>query len=196
MELNGEEGFSADVQLDVECGTLSLEEEVRYQQATVQGHRIGSMRKDDLTVYVLEGKLCTPGGVLLSAEESGLVGRLELLQALRQICLYGDFACVSTGEDGWLYTLTLDEEAIDAVVRAAEPDLENLPVDFRSGSVQIEVRDAAIAELECSCTGALNALEQEIPAEVSVRMAFASDRGLEVPDAVVTRLTEDGEDGP
>ena len=77
----------------------------------------------------------------------------DRLEALKQICLNGEFDCTDTGNDTWLYTLTLDENAMKTVAYAASPEMESLPVTLSSGSVQITMSGTTIKEIDCACTG-------------------------------------------
>lgn len=187
-----EDSFTADVQLGVDCGPVSLNESLKYGQALAEGEPISFVRKDDLAVYFAGGTFCDQNGVLLTQQDSALVDRAHLLEVLKQICLNSEFDCTDTGNGTWLYTLTLDESAMKTVAYAAAPEMESLPVTLASGSVQITVSDTGIKEIECSCTGGLEALEEAAPVTVSVKVLFVHNSEFEVPGAVQERLMQEG----
>lgn len=189
--MSQEDSFSADVHLGVECGPISLNESMKYGQALVDGHEIGCVRKDDLAVYFSEGTFCDQNGMLLTEQDNGLTDRARLLEALKQICLNGEFDCTDTGNDTWLYTLTLDENAMKTVAYAAAPEMESLPVTLSSGSVQITMSGTTIKEIDCACTGSLEDLEQVAPVTVSAKLMFAQNGEFEVPTAVKNQLIQE-----
>lgn len=188
--MSQEDSFSADVQLGVDCGPISLHESMKYGQALVDGSKIGYVRRDDLAVYFSEGNFCDQNGVLLATQDNELTDRARLLEVLKQICLNGEFDCTDTGNDTWLYTMELDENAMKAVAYAAAPEMESLPVTLSSGSVQITVSSSVIKGVDCTCTGGLEDLEQVAPVTVSAQAAFAHNREFEVPNAVKNQLVQ------
>ena len=86
-----------------------------------------------------KGTSATKNGMLLTEQDNALTDRARLLEVLKQICLNGEFDCTDTGNNTWLYTLMLDENAIKTVAYAAAPEMESMPVTLSSGSVQITV---------------------------------------------------------
>ena len=187
-ELGQEESFTADVDLGVECGPVSLNGKMKYGQALVDGSKIGCVRKDDLSVYFSKGRFCDQNGVLLTAENNELTHYARLLEVLKQICLNGEFDCSYTGNNTWLYTLALDESGMKAVAYAAAPELESLPVTLSAGSVQVRVSGNRIQEISCTCSGGVDGLEDAAPGTVSVKLDFAHNGSFDVPHAVKERL--------
>ena len=146
------------------------------------------MRKDDLSVYFTEGRFCDQNGVLLTAENNELTHYARLLEVLKQICLNGEFDCTDTGNNTWLYTLTLDESGMKAVAYAAAPELESLPVTLSAGSVQVRVSGNRIQEISCTCSGGVDGQEDAAPGTVSVKLDFAHNGSFDVPHAVKEQL--------
>ena len=190
-DLSQEESFTANVTLGVECIPISLNERMKYERAIVEGEKIGCIRKNDLAVYFANGNFCDQNGVRLNAQENELTDRAHLVEVLYQVCQNGEFKCTDTGNDTWLYTLTLDQDAMKEVAYAAAPEMENLPVTLTSGSIQIMVKGNSITELDCSCTGGLDALAEKAPVTVSAKMGFTHNSGSEVPSAVKHQLIQE-----
>lgn len=190
-DLSQEESFTSNVTLGVECDPISLHESVKYERSLVEGQAISCIRKNDLAVYVSGDRFCDQNGVVLDAQDNELIDRVHLLEVLYQICLNGEFKCVDTGNDTWLYTLTLDEAAMKEVAYAAAPDIESLPVTLTSGSIQIMVKGDSMTELDVSCIGGLDGLAEAAPVTVSTKMSFIHNRGSQVPSAVKDQLIEE-----
>lgn len=189
--MSRQDSFSADVQLGVDCGPISLGENLKYGQALVEGSQIGCVRKNDLSVYFSGGVFCDQNATVLTEQDEPLADRVRLLETLKQVCLNGEYDCTDTGNSSWLYTLTLDEAAMEAVAYAAAPEMEALPVTLSSGSVQVIVSSSAIREISFSCTGGLEELEEVAPVTVSAKLTFASDGEFDIPTAVADRLTQE-----
>ncbi len=191
-EMSQEESFSADVQLGVECGPISLDESIKYGQAQVENSKISFVRRGDLAVYFSGGTFCDQNGMLLTEQSNDLIDRARLLEVLKQICMNGEFECTDTGNGTWLYTLMLDEGAMKEIAYAAAPEMESIPVTLTSGSVQITLSDSAIKMIECSCTGGLEPLDEALPATVSAKLTFTHNSEVEVPSAVKNQLIQRG----
>lgn len=190
-DLSQEESFTSNVTLAVECSPISLNESIKYERTLVEGEKIGCIRKNDLAVYFANGSFCDQNGVSLNAEDSELTDRAHLIEVLYQVCLNGEFKCADTGNDTWLYTLTLDEAAMKEVAYAAAPKMQTLPVTLTSGSIQITVENTSITELDLSCTGGLDAVTEKAPVTVSAKMSFTHNSGSEVPSAVKNQLIQE-----
>lgn len=192
-DLSQEESFAADLNLGVDWGPISLNEKLKYEQTSAEGKRISSLRKDDFILYFSEGIFCDQKGTVLTAEETELSQQVRLLEVIYQICLKGEFDCTDTGKESWLYTLTLDEEAMKSVAYAAAPEIESMNVALNSGNVEILVDKGIITEITCSCTGGLKSLEEAAPATVKMDMVFTPDSGFEIPARVEEQLIQEGE---
>ena len=189
--LSQEKTFTADISMGVECSPISLNENIKFERTIIDGEKIGCIRKKELAVYFANGNFCDQNGVVIDAKDNALADRKRLIEALYQICMNGEFKCTDTGNDTWLYTLTLDEEAMKSVAYAAVPEMKNLPVTLTSGSVQIMIKGSNITEIDFSCTGGFNALADTAPVTVSVKMGFIHNSNTEVPNAVKNQLIQE-----
>lgn len=174
---------TSDFTLEAHLGNLSLDETMRYAQTFVEGRKITCIRTGDLTIYGAGGTFCDASGAQLTAAEAGLADRIHLLEVLHQICLSGTFDSVETGSDNWLYTLALDEEGMEKIPTAAVPDAESLSGTLTSGSVQLRLKDGAISEIDCACTGGPDA-----QVVFSVKLVLTQTDGFDVPAAVLAQL--------
>lgn len=192
-----EESFTADFTLGAQCGPVALDEEMQYDQMQSDDRKIEAIRKGDFVLYFSDGSFCDQNGTLLNADENDTIDRAHLLEVLYQICTNGEFDCTDTGNDTWLYTLTLDEEAMKTVAYAAVPDMESMDVALKEGSIQISVKDNAISEITCSCIGGMDALAGAAPVTISADLVYTHDSKVEIPDAVRKQFKGEGveEDG-
>lgn len=189
-DLSQQESLAADITLGVECNPISLNEQFQFERIIVEGEKIGCIRQNDHTVYFADGSFCDQYGTGLNAQDDDLAIRARLFEALYQLCLNGEFKCADTGNDTWIYTQTLDEDAMKKVSYAAAPEIENIPITLTSGSIQIMVKGTSILELDCICTGGLDSLAETDPVTVSVKLNFLHNSEAEIPVAVKTRLLQ------
>lgn len=191
-KLQQEESFSADFTLGAKCGSVSLDEEMQYDQVNLDNHKIEAVRAGDFVLYYSDGSFCDQNGELVKAGENESTDRARLLDVLYEICTNGEFDCTDTGNDTWLYTLTLDEEAMKAVAYAAVPEMESMEVTLKEGNIQIAVKDTSVSEITCSCTGGLTAPADAAPVTVSADLLFDHDSKADIPQAVVERFGGEG----
>ena len=52
------------------------------------------------------------------------------------------------------------------------------------------IKGISVVELNCSCTGGLDALVETAPVTVSAKMSFTHNSGSEVPSAVKNQLIQ------
>lgn len=189
-DLVQEDAFSGDLTLEATCEPVSLDETINYEHVKEKEQTIQSLRKDDLIVYFSDGTFCDQNGSVIK-EDQDLTDRAHLLEVLVQICQNGEFECTDTGNDTWLYSLTLDEEAMKSVVFAAVPEAETMDITFSEGSVQILLEDNVITEMKCSCTGGLSELAEAAPVTISADMILHHNSESEIPDAVKDQLIQE-----
>lgn len=191
-ELQQEEAFTADFTLGAQCGPITLDEEMQYAQVKLEDCKIEAIRKGDFVVYFSDGSFCDQSGNLLNEEENEGVDRARLLEVLYQICINGEFSCTDTGNDTWLYTLSLDEENMKNVAYTVIPEMSSMEAVLKEGSIQISVKDTMISEIICSCTGGLDALADAAPVTVSAEFVFSHNSKEEIPDAVREQFSREG----
>lgn len=188
-KLDQEEAFSAELLLEAEWKDISLSGTWTYEQTEEEGQTIRCIRKDENALYYANGIFCDGNGAVYSGEEDTMAARSGLLEVFYQICLNGDFECMDTGNEAWLYTLSLESEDIQAVVHSAAPELEGAAEWMDSGSMQILVKDGIIAQIRCEC-----AAGAEGGAVLSAELTFSEKSGFEIPAAVKERLVQERED--
>ena len=190
-ELDQEEGFSAVLQLEVACNPISIQEDMTYGQINADGQIISCLSKGDLAVYYSDGVFCDRNGLVLSSEEYALVDRVRLLNVIYQLCLNGEFSSTETGDESWLYTLTLDQAGMESIAYTASPELESMPVTLTSGSIQIYIENGEFTEIRCNCTGGLSGLAEVAPVTVSAQWRVKDRSALELPGAVKDQLMKE-----
>lgn len=110
----------------------------------------------------------------LTASPSGQIDPKKL-KALPEmvglLCMEGDIRCTQAG-DGYVYTLTLDNAAMQQLSRMILPELAGYGENLTEGMVTILLEEGAVSALEISIEGKINALIVQIPITVSAAFSF------------------------
>lgn len=187
-DFHHKESETARILLNGECGPISLKDEMKYEQTILEGQKIGCIRKNSRAVYFSDHAVCNKDGLGISAEESVMADSAELLDLLYQVCLNGEFDCMDTGNNSYLYTLSMEEGAMENFSETILPDIKNLPASFISGSVELTVEGNEITDIRVDCAGSVEILSEEAEVNVSAEMIFTRGEGFVIPDAVKDAL--------
>ena len=187
-ELNGSESISAQIDLAADCGPLIVDDSLKYFRTDCGGTDISCIKKKNLTIYFSGDKRCRSDGRLLSASEEKVTGSAGLIDIAYQLCLSGEFDCAET-KNGWLYTLTLDENAMAEASRAIAPDIEDSAVTLKNGSLVVELENDAITRMRIDCSGGIEIVLSEAQAALSAEISFTDDK-TDIPAAVVSALMQ------
>lgn len=99
----------------------------------------------------------------------------EKLQALPEmlgwLCMEGEISCVPK-DDGFVYTLELDEPAMQELSRMILPELAQYGCNLMEGSAAILLESGAVASMKVSLEGEISAWIAQIPVAVSVEFIF------------------------
>ena len=187
-ELNGLDSISAQIDLAADCGPLIVDDSLKYFRTDCGGTDISCIKKKNLTIYFSGDKRCRSDGRLLSASEEKVTGSAGLIDIAYQLCLSGEFDCAET-KNGWLYTLTLDENAMAEASRAIAPDIEDSAVTLKNGSLVVELENDAITRMRVDCSGGIEIVLSEAQAALSAEISFTGDK-TDIPAAVVSALMQ------
>lgn len=191
-QLKQEESFDADFNFKVQCGSIALDDQMQYGQLKTGNVSIQSLRKKDTVIYYSDGVFYDQKGLSLAMDGNENIHRAKLLQILYQVCENGEFACIDTGNNSWLYTMTLDEEAMKKIAYTAVPEMESMDIALPSGSIQITLKDTSIQEINLNCNGELGNIA---PVTLSTKLTFNHDGKIDVPEAVKRQvLNQSGEE--
>lgn len=177
--------MEADLNLAANCGPLLLNETVRLQYTVESGKDLIRLTRGGLTLFLAEGSLCSADG---QSTTSTLSGTGELLPVLYQAVLSGDAERLRMNGKS-VYTLSLDDESMEALVTAMTPDAKAMNLMFASGSLKAEIADGKLQTLTAQCSGTAKIALADVPAAFTVQAKFSEDQtAFPTPDSVVQAL--------
>lgn len=191
--LNKQDPLTGKINLSANCGPLVLSDQLQMQRTIVDGEQVTGIRKNDLSFYFTDDKICDGNGHELDLSAASLVEAARLYDVAYQTCLNGD-ATVTRNGDTCLYTLMLDEEGMEAVAYAIAPDAEDMDILFTTGSIQVVLEKDRIKSIHLSCDGSMKIVLSTASVSISGEFIFDSpESGAEeitFPEPVIESLSK------
>lgn len=94
-----------------------------------------------------------------------------LPEMLGWLCMEGEISCVPK-DDGFVYTLELDEPAMQELSRMILPELAQYGCNLTEGSAAILLESGAVASMKVSLRGKISAWIAQIPVAISAEFIF------------------------
>lgn len=91
----------------------------------------------------------------------------ELPAMVAVLCTEGEIRCIAQ-EEGFEYTLSLDEESMQKITGMVVPEIVNYVMQLTEGTAKVVVTDNAIVSIEISIEGNVNMLFTKVPMEVDI----------------------------
>ena len=188
MKLNAEDPFSAQLSLSANCGPLVLDDQLELYRTRRNGMQVSLIRKNGRTWYFTDSTICGEDGSAVSAADADVTRSAALVVLAGRLCMNGSL--VRTERDGGeVYTLSLDQEGLDAVAGAILPQLHTLDATLTSGSIRIVLKENAIQSIRFTCDGSAHILLSDVPIFLSGElMPGAAAEMPVIPDAVLSTL--------
>ena len=163
--LHEQDTLSADIALSADCGPIVLSDTLQYDRHDYDGQSVACIRKNTLAYYFSEGVISDADGNKLDSAD--LVDSAQLIELCYGLLVNGTAACTET-ENGWSYTLTLDEDGMNDLATAIAPSIKAQDVSFTSGRIEALVTEGGtLRSVSVSCSGALHLILTDAPATVS-----------------------------
>lgn len=188
MKLNAEDPFSARLSLSANCGPLVLDDQLELYRTRCSGMQVSLVRKNGRTLYFTDSTICGEDGSAVSAADADVTQSAALVELAGRLCMNGSL--VRTERDGEeIYTLSLDQEGLEAVASAILPQLRTLDTRLTSGSIRIVLKENAIQSIRFTCDGSAHILLSDVPISLSGElMPGAAAEMPVIPDAVLSTL--------
>lgn len=163
--LHEQDTLSADIALSADCGPIVLSDTLQYDRHDYDGQSVACIRKNTLAYYFSEGVISDADGNKLDSAD--LVDSAQLIELCYGLLVNGTAACTET-ENGWSYTLTLDEDGMNDLAAAIAPSIKAQDVSFTSGRIEALVTEGGtLRSVSVSCSGVLHLILTDAPATVS-----------------------------
>ena len=181
------DSMGAELLLKADCGSITLNDSFDYYRWNCGG-QISSLQKNGYAVYFTDTAICDENGHALTFSEASGVEAAKLLDVAWQACMNGDLAS-STANENDVYTLSLDEAGIKAVVYAIAPGTQDMDLFLDSGSIQLVVGQDSLRSIELRCRGSVQVLFSSVDASFEARLEFMEGEApVIIPEAVQEAL--------
>ena len=180
------ETISADVTIKGDVSILSLSNTMQYFRKVTDGTAVSSLQEGSLSVYMADGKICSADGILLKDGEQSLSDSLKLAETAPALILSGDLVCEQS-EDAYVYSLTLDDETMESILKAAVPQIASVNMTLQDGLFSMSIKDDSIASAEIEIKGSVSFFSSEIPAGITAEIVMTENE-FTIPSAVIEAL--------
>ncbi|MGM9651067.1 MAG: hypothetical protein ACI3VX_03900 [Faecousia sp.] len=178
----------AALRLKADCGPLALDDTLDYCRWNDGGKPICSVQKNGYALYFADAEICDAQGNAVQAGDAGYVDAAKLLELAYETCLHTELNCVRDTQSS-IYTLSLDEQGMQAAAYVIAPEAESLNVAFESGSLELVLTDGQLRRLTIRCGGSVQVVLSRVDVVFQAEMEFTPDAAaLELPQAVQETL--------
>jgi len=87
------------------------------------------------------------------------------------LCMEGEIRCIES-EEGFEYTLSLDEESMQKITEMVIPEVVNYVMQLTDGVAKVMVVENSILSIEITIKGNVNILITKVPMEVGVKFQY------------------------
>ena len=186
--LSRADSIGAKLLLKADCGPVTLDDRLDFYRWNDGGTQISSIQKNGYALYFTDTMICNQNGSVISAADATTVEAAKLLDIAYQTCLNAQLDCSQAGGN-YTYTLSLDEDGMEAVAYAIAPAAEGMDLLFDSGSIQVMICEDQIQSIEVNCGGTVQIVLSNAKVAFEARMEFAEGTDTAaIPEAVKETL--------
>ncbi|MGN0564170.1 MAG: hypothetical protein ACI4LH_05455 [Candidatus Heritagella sp.] len=178
----------ANLTLRADCGPVTLDNRLTYCRWKEDGLTIHSVQKNGCALYFTEEDLCDENGRELLLKDAGETETVKLLDLACELCLHSSMDG-SAGLDSCTYTLSLDQESMEAAACAIAPEAGDMDLLFDSGTLQVVVEGDRIARVAIDCGGTARLVVSDTPVSFEAQLEFPEEMDrLSLPETVKEAL--------
>ena len=184
--------IGADIKISADLGPMVVTEDFRFYQWKVEGSVIHGMEKEDLTVYLANGALYDTQGRSLPLGSAPQMDMAAILDLIYQNFSNARFQCENT-EEGFLYTVTLNEAGMNALMTAVLPEVAEMDISHRDGTIQLLIRDGTLHSIRIFCGGSAKVAVVDVAVTLSMEMVMMDTVLAELPDPIMLLVADNKE---
>lgn len=152
------ETIDGTVQVEVNCGLLQFDTTLDFQEMM-------KMTQEDA-----DGNIGSEGADGEDAQMN-TTALQNIPQMMGYLCMESEIRSVET-QEGNIYTLVLEESAMQEICEMVIPELLNYVIDFKEGNVELLLTGDRISTMKITIDGSIRVLFSDIPAEVNIVFQF------------------------
>ena len=188
QDLNSRDPLAADLTLTADSGPLVVNKYLELIRWKVDAKPIFAVQENGYALYFSEDAICDSMGNSVPTASSGNVDAAKLLDIAYTACMNASADCVTSGSQH-TYTLSLDEEGMEAVAYAIVPEAEKLNVSFESGSIRITLQDEKIISVSMEVCGSVQIVLSKADVSIGAKLEFSEESPeVTIPEEVLKAL--------
>lgn len=184
--------IGADVKIAADLGPMVVNEDFRFYQWKVEESVIHGMEKEGLTVYLANGTLYDAEGHSVPLGSAPKIDMAATLDLVYQNFSNARFQCENT-EEGALYTVTLNEAGMNALMTTVLPEAAEMDISHRDGTMLLLIRDGALHSIRILCGGSAKVAVVDVSVTLSMEMVMMDTISAELPEPVILLAADDEE---
>ena len=184
--------IGADIKISADLGPMVVTEDFRFYQWKVEESVIHGMEKENLTVYLANGTLYDTQGRSLPLGSAPQMDMAAILDLVYQNFSNARFQCENT-EEGFLYTVTLNEAGMNALMTAVLPEVAEMDISHRDGTMQLLIRDGTLHSIRIFCGGSAKVAVVDVAVTLSMEMVMMDTVLAELPDPIMLLVADNKE---
>lgn len=188
QDLMDADPLGADLSLSADCGPLVLNESLQLYRWKDEEKEIFSVQENGYALYFTDDTICDSKGNSIPAASAANIDAAQLLDIAYTACMNASADSTVKGSQ-YIYTLSLNEEGMEAVAYAIAPEAEKLNISFASGSIQVIILDERIESVEITVSGSVQIVLSSADVSIGATLAFSGDSAdATIPEAVKEAL--------
>ncbi|MGN0800376.1 MAG: hypothetical protein ACI4NU_08090 [Christensenellales bacterium] len=186
--LSRADSIGAKLLLKADCGPVTLDDSLDFYRWNDGETQISSIQKNGYALYFTDTLICNKNGSVIPTADATTVEAAKLLDIAYQTCLNAQMDC-SRADGNYTYTLSLDEDGMEAVAYAIAPAAEGMDLLFDSGSIHVVIFEDQIRSIEVNCGGTVQVVLSNANVAFEARMELTEGTdAAAIPEAVKETL--------
>lgn len=188
QDLNSRNPLCAELMLKADCGPLVLNEDLQFFRWADDGGDIFCVQENGYALYFTEDAVYDAKGNTIPLASASNIDAAKLLDIAYAACMNVSAECKSSG-DHYTYTLSLDEDGMEAVAYAVAPEAEKLNISFASGTIRVVVDGDTIERVSMEVSGSVQVVLSRADVSIGAELKFSEEnKDITIPTAVKEAL--------
>ena len=188
QDLMSADPLGAELILSADCGPLVLNESLELYRWDFGEEEIFSVQENGYALYFTDDTICDSKGNSIPTASAANIDAARLLDIAYTACMNASADSTVKGSQ-YIYTLSLNEEGMEAVAYAIAPEAEKLNISFASGSIQVIILDERIESVEITVSGSVQIVLSSADVSIGAKLEFSGDSvDATIPEVVKEAL--------
>ncbi|MGN1343456.1 MAG: hypothetical protein ACI4U3_02685, partial [Traorella sp.] len=177
-----------DIFVQANCGPLQIEDQLTYIRYNIDGKQVNEIQKNDYQLFFTDTLICDQNGNQITNKIE--IDTSKLFDLIYEICMQADISSEQS-DDLFVYTISLDEEAMLDLAHAMVQSTNQLNLLFDEGALQIILKEDQINQIIVLCQGNLDVGFNQSKVDVGARLNFVKDKTYILDESILEVLLDE-----